>query len=189
MNWQSVEATTLRIDSEFDWPVGDDRAVISISRSMAEGINLEESPWWDYGWSEQPNGRIAATMGRSTAIEFNKFVLDKRIEAHHHHLWGSRCKPILLLVIDAILVGWVLGSCLNSLIQDVMGKERYLKHADTNWMRWEYSVPLALVIAFAMTWWFHRKVKKLIALIMDEGHEDFAKLLTASNLWVERKDD
>jgi hypothetical protein len=43
------------------------------------------------------------------------------------------------------MAGWIMHSCFTSLIQDFIGKEKYLKMTDENWIDKAVSIPFAIV--------------------------------------------
>jgi hypothetical protein len=43
------------------------------------------------------------------------------------------------------MAGWIMHSCINSLAQDFLGKEKCLKMIDENWIDKAVSIPFAIV--------------------------------------------
>lgn len=49
----------------------------------------------------------------------------------------------------ASMLIWI---CINSILQDVIGKEGCLKRMEANWIDWKISVPISLVVLFIGLW-------------------------------------
>jgi hypothetical protein len=55
------------------------------------------------------------------------------------------------------LSGWLVATAVNSLEQDLLGKESYMKLIDAAWVSWTVTVPMAIATLICAVWLYTSK--------------------------------